>query len=82
MSEKGNPYRAVAVIGVSRTASRRVSGSKRGAGEGLSLREQNVQVFEAEPLKNLVVVGLELLGKGLVARENPRKAGKGDFRRP
>lgn len=76
---RGTVYRALAVIGVSRKVSCRVNGSKRGGGEGISLRAQKVHVFEPE--KTLEIVGLELVVKGLMARDNPREAGKGDFRR-
>lgn len=39
------------VVRVSKKVAKRVKGSKRGGGEGISLRVQKVQVFEPEHLK-------------------------------
>ena len=51
----------MAVIRVSKKVAGRVNGSRRGGGEGISLRVQKVQVFEPEDLKkSLEVVRLEL----------------------
>ena len=51
---------------------------------GISLRVQKVQVFEPEHLKKkkkLEVVRLELVVKGLMARNDAGEAGKDDFLR-
>lgn len=79
----GEPfYRALAVIRVSRKVAGRVNGSKRGGGEGISLRVQKVQVFEPEHLKKeLEVVRLEVVVRGLMARNDAGEAGKDDFLR-
>lgn len=58
-------------------------GASEGEERGISVRVQKVQVFEPEHLKKkkLEVVRLELVVKGLMARNDAGEAGKDDFLR-